>query len=177
MSKAVPKLNRRRSRINYTSHQLESMEVIFAGNQYPDYRSREALADAIGLTESRIQIWFQNRRARHKRGQKVKKSDGSRLLRRSPSYEEFSPSSSTSSSRPSSVEPPSPDTCPWSTCSESPSSSHLKIPTVPSPPSSRCREACCSPPTIRLSPPSFKFDNLTTFSFEDNLWPISELFY
>ncbi|XP_072035359.1 uncharacterized protein [Amphiura filiformis] len=177
MSKAVPKSNRRRSRINYTSHQLQSMEAVFADNQYPDYRSREALSDAIGLTESRIQVWFQNRRARHKHSQKVKKSEGSsRLLRRSPSYEEFSPSSSTSSSRPSSVEPPSPDTCPWSTYSESPSSSHLKIPTVPSPPSSRCREACCSPPAITLSPPSFRFANLSTFSFEDNLWPISDDF-
>ena len=48
--------NRRRSRINYTSHQLESMEAVFAVNQYPDYRSREALADAIDLTEARIQV-------------------------------------------------------------------------------------------------------------------------
>jgi len=55
-STVMPVSNRRRSRINYTSHQLESMEAVFAVNQYPDYRSREALADAIDLTEARIQV-------------------------------------------------------------------------------------------------------------------------
>ena len=57
-SSAMPVSNRRRSRINYTSHQLESMEAVFAVNQYPDYNSREALADAIDLTEARIQVMF-----------------------------------------------------------------------------------------------------------------------
>lgn len=56
MSKAVPVSNRRRSRIMYTSHQLQSMEAVFAANKYPDYKSREALADAIDLTEARIQV-------------------------------------------------------------------------------------------------------------------------
>jgi hypothetical protein len=56
MSYSVPISNRRRSRINYTPHQLKSMEAVFAVNQYPDYKSREALADAIDLTEARIQV-------------------------------------------------------------------------------------------------------------------------
>ena len=55
-SSAMPVSNRRRSRINYTSHQLESMEAVFAVNQYPDHNSREALADAIDLKEARIQV-------------------------------------------------------------------------------------------------------------------------
>ena len=126
-----------------------------------------------------IQVWFQNRRARHKRQDK---NNSSKRLRRTPSYEEFSPASSTSSSRPSSTEPFSPDTCPWSTCAVAPSSSPVKIPTVPSPPASRCHEVCCSPPTICLSPPYtyFDFENLTTCNFEhveENLWPTSELLY
>ncbi len=60
MSKSVPISNRRRSRVNFTSHQLESMEAVFDMNQYPDYRSREALADSIGLTEARIQVEILN---------------------------------------------------------------------------------------------------------------------
>jgi len=56
MSKEVPISNPRRSRVNFTPYQLESMEAMFAVNQYPDYKSREALADAIGLTEARIQV-------------------------------------------------------------------------------------------------------------------------
>ena len=55
-SSTMPVSNRRRSRIIYTSHQLESMEAVFAVNQYPDYKSREALADAIDMTEARIQV-------------------------------------------------------------------------------------------------------------------------
>lgn len=56
MSKAVPISNRRRGRVNFTSFQLESMEGVFATNKYPDYNSREELADAIGLSEARIQV-------------------------------------------------------------------------------------------------------------------------
>lgn len=56
MSNSVPISNRRRSRINYTTHQLEGMEALFAVTQYPDYHSREALADAIDLTEARIHV-------------------------------------------------------------------------------------------------------------------------
>lgn len=56
MSKSAPASIRRRSRVNFTSHQLQSMEEVFAVNKYPDYRSRETLADAIGLTEARIQV-------------------------------------------------------------------------------------------------------------------------
>ena len=49
---------RRRTRTNCTSRQLESMEAVFAVNQYPDFKSREALADAIDLSEARIQVRF-----------------------------------------------------------------------------------------------------------------------
>lgn len=55
-SSAIPVSNRRRSRINYTPDQLKSLEAVFAVNQYPDFNSREALADAIDLTEARIQV-------------------------------------------------------------------------------------------------------------------------
>ena len=57
-SEAMLSSTRRRTRTNYTSQQLESMEAVFAVNQYPDFKSREALADAIDLSEARIQVRY-----------------------------------------------------------------------------------------------------------------------
>ena len=55
-SAAMLSSTRRRTRTNYTSRQLESMEAVFAVNHYPDFKSMEALADAIDLSEARIQV-------------------------------------------------------------------------------------------------------------------------
>ena len=52
----APRNRRRRARTNYTANQLTSMEAVFASNQYPDINSRETLADAIDLTEARVQV-------------------------------------------------------------------------------------------------------------------------
>ena len=51
-----PRNRRRRTRTIYTPEQLSSMEAVFASNQYPDINSREALADAVDLTEARVQV-------------------------------------------------------------------------------------------------------------------------
>jgi hypothetical protein len=53
---SLGKGHRRRSRTNYTSDQLNAMEDMFFINQYPDFDSREELADAIDLSEARIQV-------------------------------------------------------------------------------------------------------------------------
>ena len=47
---------RRRPRTVYTAHQMEGLESVFAANQYPDINSREALADALDMTEARVQV-------------------------------------------------------------------------------------------------------------------------
>ena len=51
-----PRNRRRRTRTIYTPEQLSRMEAVFSSNQYPDINSREALADAIDLTEARVQV-------------------------------------------------------------------------------------------------------------------------
>ncbi|XP_078374811.1 protein gooseberry-like [Oculina patagonica] len=56
----------RRERIKYTSHQLRELEAAFKINQYPSASGRDQLAREIGVTESRIQVWFSNRRAKCK---------------------------------------------------------------------------------------------------------------
>ncbi|KAG5201241.1 hypothetical protein JEQ12_005775 [Ovis aries] len=55
----------RRSRTSFTEEQLEILVQAFSQNPYPGYTAKQRLAVEINAEESRIQIWFQNRRARH----------------------------------------------------------------------------------------------------------------
>ncbi|XP_059217523.1 homeobox protein Hox-B1a [Stomoxys calcitrans] len=59
-------------RIPFTPTQLQALESAYKASNYLSAEDANKLADSLDLTNTRVKIWFQNRRARERRDRREK---------------------------------------------------------------------------------------------------------
>jgi hypothetical protein len=63
-----PDQHNKKKRQRTSPDQLAILETIFQTDKMPSQQTRVQLADQLGMSSRRVQIWFQNKRAKVKRG-------------------------------------------------------------------------------------------------------------
>ncbi|PIK44672.1 putative H2.0-like homeobox protein [Apostichopus japonicus] len=68
-----PRRKKTWSRAVFTSLQRRGLEKRFEVQKYVNKPDRKQLASALGLTDSQVKVWFQNRRMKWRHSQRIKK--------------------------------------------------------------------------------------------------------
>jgi len=69
-------LNRKNKRERITPKQKMVLETVFVTQKLPSYQLRDQLSQSLGMSPKRVQVWFQNKRAKIKKSEEFTVPEG-----------------------------------------------------------------------------------------------------